>query len=114
MFRLFFVAVMLGTASAFAPIATHTAATATTSLRMMDVGNLQDVASSGMLLAETEAWVQPLSLVLDPFLNLLSFAMVRVVCTSNLSGGLSTTLNSNQILSRAVSCAEWFFLGIQR
>jgi hypothetical protein len=29
------------------------------------------------MLAETEPWVQPLSLVLDPFLNLFSFAMVR-------------------------------------
>lgn len=33
--------------------------------------------SSMTILAETEPWVQPLSLVLDPFLNFLSFAMVR-------------------------------------
>jgi YggT family protein len=34
-------------------------------------------------LAETEPWVQPLSLVLDPALNLLSFAMVRKhICCS--------------------------------
>ncbi|KAL7529377.1 hypothetical protein ACHAXR_002936 [Thalassiosira sp. AJA248-18] len=38
------------------------------------------VASSSMLLSETEAWVQPLSLVLGPFLNLFSFAMLcRIV-----------------------------------
>lgn len=39
-------------------------------------------ASSGMLLAETEAWVQPTALVLGPFLNFLSFAMLcRVVAS---------------------------------
>jgi hypothetical protein len=38
-----------------------------------------------MLLAETEPWVQPLSLVLDPALNLLSFAMVRrCLCTRHM------------------------------
>lgn len=39
-------------------------------------------ASSGMILAETEAWVQPTALVLGPFLNFLSFAMLcRVVAS---------------------------------
>ena len=39
-------------------------------------------ASSGMLLAETEAWVQPTALLLGPFLNFLSFAMLcRVVAS---------------------------------
>ena len=33
--------------------------------------------SSGLLLAETEPWVQPLAFVLGPFLNFISFAMVR-------------------------------------
>ena len=33
-------------------------------------------SSSSMLLSETEAWVQPLSFVLGPFLNFFSFAMV--------------------------------------
>jgi hypothetical protein len=53
-------------------------------MMMMDATNaFQDAAmalsssSSTMLLAETEPWVQPLALVLDPALNLLSFAMVR-------------------------------------
>jgi len=32
-----------------------------------------------MLLAETEPWVQPLANVLDPTLNILSFAMVRIL-----------------------------------
>ena len=39
-------------------------------------------ASPGMILAETEAWVQPTALVLGPFLNFLSFAMLcRVVAS---------------------------------
>ena len=33
--------------------------------------------SSALLLAETEPWVQPLAFVLGPFLNFISFAMVR-------------------------------------
>mmetsp|Transcript_34612 Transcript_34612/g.74828 ORF Transcript_34612/g.74828 Transcript_34612/m.74828 type:complete len:190 (+) Transcript_34612:80-649(+) len=38
------------------------------------------MASSSMILSETEAWVEPLSLVLGPFLNLFSFAMLcRIV-----------------------------------
>ena len=40
------------------------------------IGNT--MASSSMILSETEAWVQPLSLVLGPFLNFFSFAMVSV------------------------------------
>jgi YggT family protein len=40
------------------------------------------VTSSGFTLAETEAWVQPTALVLGPFLNLMSFAMLcRVVAS---------------------------------
>lgn len=35
------------------------------------------VQSPGLLLAETDPWVQPLATILDPVLNLLSFAMVR-------------------------------------
>jgi hypothetical protein len=35
------------------------------------------VTSSGLVVAETEPWVQPLSFVLGPTLNFLSFAMVR-------------------------------------
>ena len=38
--------------------------------------SVASLASSGMLLAETEAWVQPTALVLGPFLNFMSFAMV--------------------------------------
>ena len=33
--------------------------------------------SSPMILAETESWVQPLSNILGPILNVMSFAMVR-------------------------------------
>ena len=42
----------------------------------MNVDALVNVVSSSVLLSETEAWVQPLSLVLGPFLNFFSFAMV--------------------------------------
>ncbi len=34
------------------------------------------LASSSIILSETEAWVQPLSIVLGPFLTFFSFAMV--------------------------------------
>jgi hypothetical protein len=38
---------------------------------------LQPTSPSMLLLAETEAWVQPTALILGPFLNFMSFAMVR-------------------------------------
>jgi hypothetical protein len=38
-----------------------------------------DPVQSSMLLAAAEPWVQPTISVLDPFLNLFSFAMVRNV-----------------------------------
>jgi YggT family protein len=44
-------------------------------LHMMD-----PISSSALILAETEAWVQPTAAVLDPFLNCLSlFMLIRVV-----------------------------------
>ena len=57
----------------------------TSALSMMDVSTVTEasnaisttMASSGMMLAETEAWVQPTAFVLGPFLNFMSFAMVR-------------------------------------
>lgn len=39
-------------------------------------------ASNSLLLAETEAWVQPFASFLDPFLNLMSFAMLARVVLS--------------------------------
>lgn len=39
------------------------------------------LVSSSMVLSETDPWVQPLALVLGPFLNLFSFAMVSVPTT---------------------------------
>lgn len=42
---------------------------------------LPDVSST-LLIAETEPWVQPSALVLDPFLNLMSFAMLARVVLS--------------------------------
>jgi YggT family protein len=38
--------------------------------------------SNSFLIAETEPWVQPLANVLDPFLNLMSFAMLTRVVLS--------------------------------
>lgn len=35
---------------------------------------------STLTVSEVEAWVQPLSIVLGPFLNIFSFAMVCIVC----------------------------------
>jgi hypothetical protein len=77
-FRLLIATLLLVAASAFTPITTAPAVTTTraTSLHMMDVSGVPDIASTGLILAEAEPWVQPLSLVLDPFLNLFSFAMV--------------------------------------
>mmetsp|Transcript_24561 Transcript_24561/g.55023 ORF Transcript_24561/g.55023 Transcript_24561/m.55023 type:complete len:174 (-) Transcript_24561:432-953(-) len=44
------------------------------------IGAMQEVVSSSMMISETEAWVQPLSAVLGPFLNFFSFAMLcRIV-----------------------------------
>lgn len=56
------------------------------SLEMMDVASIVEtsnaISSSATILAETEAWVQPTALVLGPFLNLMSFAMLcRVVAS---------------------------------
>lgn len=58
-------------------------ASSTTSLPAVSPDMMMDVNTLGnsmMLLAETEPWVQPLANVLDPTLNILSFAMLcRVV-----------------------------------
>lgn len=75
MFRLLLACILFEMVAAFAPIASSPIITSSP-LHMMDVTSMPDIASTGMILAETEAWVQPLALVLDPFLNLLSFAMV--------------------------------------
>uniref|UniRef100_A0A7S4RRH7 YggT family protein n=1 Tax=Ditylum brightwellii TaxID=49249 RepID=A0A7S4RRH7_9STRA len=68
--------------SAFAPPTTRmpfTAAPSSTSVNMLNEA-MEVVTSNSMMLAETEAWVYPLKNVLDPSLNLLSFAMLcRVV-----------------------------------
>eukprot|EP00545_Synedropsis_sp_CCMP1620_P012975 CAMPEP_0119014626 /NCGR_PEP_ID=MMETSP1176-20130426/10063_1 /TAXON_ID=265551 /ORGANISM="Synedropsis recta cf, Strain CCMP1620" /LENGTH=153 /DNA_ID=CAMNT_0006967831 /DNA_START=20 /DNA_END=481 /DNA_ORIENTATION=- len=81
MMRLFLLLSLASVASAFVvpPIPSSRLA----SLQMMDpnvfVDQTTNVASS-LLLADTEEWVQPLALVLDPFLNLFSFAMLcRIV-----------------------------------
>jgi YggT family protein len=51
---------------------------------MMDLSSVTETASavtsSGLSLAETEAWVKPVATVVDPLLNFMSFAMLcRVV-----------------------------------
>ena len=49
---------------------------------VIDPSNAVDAVTNSMLLAETEAWVQSIALVLDPFLNLMSFAMLARVVLS--------------------------------
>ncbi|CAB9518211.1 YGGT family [Seminavis robusta] len=66
------------TASAFvvSPVTQHRRGMASR-LQMVDPSHL---ASTGIMLAETEEWVQPAVTFLDPFLNFMSFAMLcRVV-----------------------------------
>lgn len=54
----------------------HTTSSSLTSNNMIPIG-VEEAVSSSMVLAETEAWVQPTAAILDPVLNILSFAMVR-------------------------------------
>jgi hypothetical protein len=94
---------LLATALAFAPV-THVTTTTTkttpTCLQMMD-SLPHHLASSGILLAETEPWVQPLSLVLDPALNLLSFAMVRTyICCARFFAVLYSTHVTHVVWSK--------------
>jgi len=58
----------------------HTTSSSLTSNNMIPIG-VEEAVSSSMVLAETEAWVQPTAAILDPVLNIiLSFAMLcRVV-----------------------------------
>lgn len=57
----------------------HTTSSSVTSNNMIPIG-VEEAVSSSMVLAETEAWVQPTAAILDPVLNILSFAMLcRVV-----------------------------------
>jgi hypothetical protein len=75
---------LLSGASAFVVAPIHAAAAASSlPLSMMDATSFSEaltlsssMASSGLVLAETEAWVQPAASILDPFLNFMSFAMV--------------------------------------
>lgn len=63
------------------------------------IGNM--MASSSMILSETEAWVQPLSLVLGPFLNFFSFAMVSV-CMMSVLCICTCLLKTFDIMSRYI------------
>jgi YggT family protein len=50
---------------------------------LLDVATMWSSSTTGsVLLAETEAWVQPAQLFLDPFLNLMSLAMLTRVVLS--------------------------------
>jgi hypothetical protein len=71
------VATLTASASAFVVVPRAAVQLSATSLSMVEPHLFIEQASS-MMLAETEPWVQPLSLVLDPFLNLFSFAMVSI------------------------------------
>ncbi|VEU39808.1 unnamed protein product [Pseudo-nitzschia multistriata] len=73
------------------PVASAAARSSSSTLSMVDPTIASSVAESvgvaissgsGMLLAETEAWVKPTATVLGPFLNFMSFAMLcRVVAS---------------------------------
>jgi hypothetical protein len=76
------------------PVPVSSEITSPTTMRMMiDPSS----AINTMMIAETEAWVQPTALFLGPFLNFMSFAMVCsvnvvVVCCSFYCGGLALRL----------------------
>lgn len=85
---------MMSGASAFVVPQSSVATTARTvtssALSMMDHASLSESANavvamtsgSGLLLAETEAWVKPTATLLGPFLNFMSFAMLCRVVSS--------------------------------
>lgn len=88
-------ATMMSGASAFvatkSPIMPTMATQSPSSLSMMDptiASSISDtvgvamISGSGLLLAETEAWVKPTATVLGPFLNFMSFAMLCRVVSS--------------------------------
>ena len=52
-------------------------------------------ATPALMLAETEAWVQPTALLLGPFLNFLSFAMVCVLDIPGFGFGSTGKKNEN-------------------
>ena len=49
---------------------------------VIDPNTAMDAISSSLVLAETEVWVQPAALFLDPFFNVMSFAMLARVVLS--------------------------------
>jgi hypothetical protein len=69
--------VAASTAFVVAPTTSRQIST-TNTLNMMDPSSLAQAMTTApsMILAETEAWVQPAASALDPFLNFMSFAMV--------------------------------------
>lgn len=83
----------------------------TKSASAVDVDAL--VVSSSVLISETEAWVQPLSNVLGPFLNFFSFAMVSELINEIEWSGLNY-LPSVVILSAAVSYSSFLVSNCQR
>ena len=98
------VAYLTASASAFTIVPRAAFQLSSTSLNMVDPNLFIEQASS-LMLAETEPWVQPLSLVLDPFLNLFSFAMVRDFTHDEISSFLHF-----QFLSRTHnSLSIWFW-----
>jgi hypothetical protein len=73
----------MAASSAFVVAPTRLTVTPKTALQMMDPSSFaQTITAPSMILAETEAWVQPAVAALDPFLNFMSFAMVSTeVCS---------------------------------
>jgi uncharacterized protein YggT (Ycf19 family) len=74
----------LALVSGFVPLHAPTRRPGSVSSAMIDPASAFGFATLGssMILAETEAWVQPTATFLDPFLNLLSFAMLARVVLS--------------------------------
>lgn len=84
------VTMMSGTSAFVTPISLIATGTSS-SLSMMDptiASSLSETvgvamtSGSGLVLAETEAWVKPVATVLGPFLNFMSFAMLCRVVSS--------------------------------
>lgn len=68
------------------------------------------MTSSSVFLSETEAWVQPLSLVLGPFLNFFSFAMVSETFLSNnyiiVPENLFSSRHTCSFRAHIISCSD--------
>ena len=80
-----FFLVWISCTAAFCPIGRPSTRPSASLSAMVDPSELVQVASAidtSMIIAETEAWVKPTAAFLDPFLNIMSFAMLARVVLS--------------------------------